>query len=523
MKRIRQLASLAALTLLVAAGRPAAAQGDPPAFTQAELEQLLAHVALYPDELLSQILMASTYPLEVVSAARWVGTRPDLSGDAASAAAAERGWAPSVAALAAFPEILKRMDADLEWTRMLGEAFLLQEAEVLATVQALRRRALAAGTLSAIEHLQVHDSGTYIQVRPARREIVYVPYYQPAWAYGGWWHPAHPPWYWTPPRRVVHAGYLPAFHSGFLWGNGVWLSTGFFYSSIHWPRSHVVILSPPRHYVHVVRAPGRPAYRGHRDWSRPDHRWKHDPHHRRGVTHRRRPDPGLRGPVAGMRSETGGRAPQASRALERRHAAPTGSGRVQRSQAGSVSRVPAGERSRQIDRTVPRVPGRPAGGAVSPTERPAVPAGQPLRSEIGAGRMLRTERAPRASPGSATQVRPESRRQPGARPPGGAASHRAPAFRDGGRSAGTAVPPRQSAPRIAGAPRSSAPPRPAAPSPATAPPRGSGPVRQRAHSQPGAVGRPAAEAHPNRRSQAGTPQPESTRRGDSAPRGRDRR
>src|SRR5512142_1269857 len=112
-----------------------------PAFSQPELDQMLAPIALYPDPLLSQILMASTYPLEIVEAARWSRANPSLKGDDAVRAVQQRDWDPSVKSLVAFPQILQMMDEKLDWTERLGDAFLAQEAQVMDTVQNLRQKA----------------------------------------------------------------------------------------------------------------------------------------------------------------------------------------------------------------------------------------------------------------------------------------------------------------------------------------------------------------------------------------------
>ena len=115
------------------------------AATQAELDQLLAPIALYPDPLLSQILMASTYPLEVVEAARWSRAHPGLGGQDALAAADPQDWDASVKALVAFPQVLALMDERLEWTERLGDVFVAQEPQVMETVQGLRQKAYAVG------------------------------------------------------------------------------------------------------------------------------------------------------------------------------------------------------------------------------------------------------------------------------------------------------------------------------------------------------------------------------------------
>src|SRR5262245_9167471 len=141
MKRI-----LAALMALLIAVPVAFAQHEQQrTYSQAELDQMLAPIALYPDPLLSQILMASTYPLEVADAAQWTRANPGLQGDAAVQAVRNEDWDPSVQSLVAFPQVLQRMDENPAWTRALGDAFLAQQPHVMDTVQQLRQREYAAG------------------------------------------------------------------------------------------------------------------------------------------------------------------------------------------------------------------------------------------------------------------------------------------------------------------------------------------------------------------------------------------
>ena len=135
-----------------AAPVPPPSPGAAPAsalLTQAQLAQLVAPIALYPDPLLAQILMASTYPLEVVEAARWVNVNGNraLKGDALTAAMQAQNWDPSVKALVPFPRVLQIMSDQLQWTQALGNAFLAQQADVMAAVQSLRQEAMAAGNL----------------------------------------------------------------------------------------------------------------------------------------------------------------------------------------------------------------------------------------------------------------------------------------------------------------------------------------------------------------------------------------
>jgi hypothetical protein len=133
--------------------------------------------------LLAQLLMASTYPLDVVQASRWTRDHGDLEGEALEQAAAQESWDPSVQALVFFPDLLARMNDNLDWTQDLGEAYLGQEEEVLDAIQRLRREAHEAGNLESNEHQQVVVEGDTIVVQPAEPEVVYVPSYSPATVY----------------------------------------------------------------------------------------------------------------------------------------------------------------------------------------------------------------------------------------------------------------------------------------------------------------------------------------------------
>ncbi|MEN8176693.1 MAG: DUF3300 domain-containing protein, partial [Pseudomonadota bacterium] len=158
---------------------PVTAEGFPPE----QIEQLVAPIALYPDALLAQMLMASTYPLDVVQAARWMGEHGDLEGEDLEKAAGQERWDPSVQALVFFPDVLGRMNDNLEWTQDLGEAYLGQEDDVIDAVQRLRQEAHDAGNLESTEQQQVMVEGDTIIVQPAQPEVVYVPTYNPTTVY----------------------------------------------------------------------------------------------------------------------------------------------------------------------------------------------------------------------------------------------------------------------------------------------------------------------------------------------------
>lgn len=279
-------AMLTALLFALSALAPAAA--DERTYSSAELQQLLAPIALHPDGVLSNILIASTFPLQVVQAARWSRENPRVDGDAALAAVADRAWDPSVKALVAFPEVLARMDEDLDWTQRIGEAFMFQEAMVMDSIQALRDRAYAAGNLKTTEHVRVVRQAESIVVEPVRREVVYVPYYDTRVVYGpSWWAPAYPPVYWSQPR-----GYRGSSLS-LYWGRPVYVSSSYYYSDFFWPQRHIVVVNShrhaPRRWHHTPRR-RPPVYQGHAD--RP-----HREAHREWADGRRETFPrGLRGP-----------------------------------------------------------------------------------------------------------------------------------------------------------------------------------------------------------------------------------
>jgi hypothetical protein len=250
-------------------GQPQQAQ---PAFAQQELDQMLAPIALYPDSLLSQILMASTYPIEVVQAARWSKANSGITGDQAVQAVEQNNWDPSVKSLVAFPQVLSMMDEKLDWTERLGDAFLSQQQQVMDTVQGLRQKAQAAGNLQSNENVRVEPQGQTIVIEQANPQVVYVPYYDPTYIYGPWWYPAYPPVFWGP-----WPGYYarPGFGAGFFWGGGITIGAGFFFGAFDWQHRHATVVNINNFYY---RAPLHPVG--------PPGGWQHDPGHRRGVPYR---------------------------------------------------------------------------------------------------------------------------------------------------------------------------------------------------------------------------------------------
>lgn len=237
-------------------------------FSREELAQMLGPIALYPDKLLSQILMASTYPLEVIEADRWVKKNPKLAGDPLDQALLDKEWDPSVKAICHFPAILALMSERITETTNLGNAFLAQEAEVMGMVQELRAKAYARGNLATTPEQKVMVEKETIVIEPANPRVIYVPYYDPYYIYGPWWYPAYPPYYWGPTGVSLGIGmsFWPGTYFGFSWGT--W---GYF----DWHN----------HYVHI-HAHERPRYVRHDHWYATPGRWVHSPVHRRGVAYR---------------------------------------------------------------------------------------------------------------------------------------------------------------------------------------------------------------------------------------------
>src|SRR5271156_362408 len=190
----------ASVTENPAAAPQAEAPAPPPAaetlpiFKAEQLDQLLAPIALYPDALLAQILMAATYPLEIVKADRWLQdpAHAYLQGDQLAAAIEAEAWDPSVKSLVPFPRILRMMDGQLDWMEQLGNAVMTQQGDVMDAIQRLRYQAAAAGTLWSNAEQQVTTERQGIVIEPANPEFIYPPVYSPA-VYGPWPYQDYPP------------------------------------------------------------------------------------------------------------------------------------------------------------------------------------------------------------------------------------------------------------------------------------------------------------------------------------------
>ncbi len=286
MNKISRFYTLSAALLLMLCGSLAIAQDQntTPVFKQEELEQLLAPVALYPDSLLSQILMASTYPLEVVQADRWVKQNKDLKADALAAALEKENWDPSVKSLVNFPQVLTMMSEKLDWTQKLGDAFLAQQKDVLDTAQKLRKKASDQNNLKTTEEQVVKVEQEKIIIESPSPQVVYVPTYNPTVIYGPWPYPAYPPYYYYPPGYVATSNLIS-------FGIGVAIGAAWGYSWGHcdWHGGDIDI-DVNRNFDfnrNIDRGKYAQQYKDRGNWSQADRgKWQHNPANRGGVAYR---------------------------------------------------------------------------------------------------------------------------------------------------------------------------------------------------------------------------------------------
>ncbi len=314
---VRVIAGLSLLIGLYPPPLPAqpAAQGgaeanaQPELFSEGQLDSLMAPIALYPDALLTPLLMATTYPLELVAAARWLEAddHKNLKGAALETALKPMSWDPSVKSLVPFPAVLEMLDKNLDWTQQLGYAMQVQEGDAFGAVQRLRLRAQQAGNLKSGPELMVRTEpapapppdapppppdqpSQVIVIEPAQPQTVYVPAYDPSVVYGTWPYPAYPPVYYPPP-----AGYYAgaALVSGLAFGAGVAITAGLWgwarpnwgccyggwggwgrygYSNINVNVNRYNQINVNRHWNGAANGgwrPQTPNYRPGQGWSRP--------------------------------------------------------------------------------------------------------------------------------------------------------------------------------------------------------------------------------------------------------------
>jgi hypothetical protein len=476
----------------------------PPAlFAPEQLEQIAAPIALYPDPLLAQVMMAATYPLEVVQAARFVQANPALQGGPLNDALRAQSWDDSVKSLVLFPQVLAMMNDKLDWTQRLGDAFLGQQQDLMDAVQRLRVRAQAQGTLATTAQQTViveQAPQPIIQIVPVNPQVIYVPVYNPIVVYGTWPYPAYPPYYYYPAGWPVGGAFF-SFGPGIFVGIGLW---GIF----DWHRHHVVIDAP--RYRRFTEAVNVEARRDELERGRAVRvegnrfSWEHNVVHRRGVGYRdasiqqrvggpRPADTVSREPFRG-RIEPGrvdpgrvdqGRAPQTGAEPRR---VDQGRGQPERIESRRVEPGRAQPGRTDQERGQPDWAARvPQGRVQAPAEQPRPSVQAPPRPEAGRaqpGSVPRVETAP-SSPAQS----PGQRREPGMfQGIGNGGDARAHGER--GRESRQTIAQPAPAPRTV-APPVSAPARPpavVAPPPAPSAPAPSAPPAQRPHGG-GAPGR----------------------------------
>jgi hypothetical protein len=280
MKTVSKMCGLTSLLFLVPLllAVSALAQESKP-FKAEELDQMLAPIALYPDALLSQVLMAATYPADVAEAAKWSKANSKQKGDAAVTAVQDKPWDNSVKSLVAFPQALATMAEKPEWVQRVGDAFLAQPNEVMDSVQRLRAAAQKSGNLQSNEQQKViveqapQTQQTIIKIEPANPQVVYVPAYNPTVVYGTWWYPSYPPVYLPPPPGYVVG---TALLSGIAFGIGVGI-TNSLWGGCDWGHGDIDIDIDRHNNINV----------GNKiEVNQNNVKWNHNPDNRRGVPYR---------------------------------------------------------------------------------------------------------------------------------------------------------------------------------------------------------------------------------------------
>jgi hypothetical protein len=239
-----------------------------------QLDQIVAPIALYPDTLLAEVLMASTYPLEVVEADRWASANKNLKGDALKAAADKQDWDDSIKSLVATPSVLSMMSSQLSWTRNLGDAVLAQQPDVMDAIQRLRAKAQAENKLQTTKQqtvsTQQQNGKQAIVITPTDPNTVYVPYYNPSVVYGAWPNTTYPPYYFPPAAGYVAGAAIAtgvAFGVGYAVGR--WANGGNYWGGgCNWGNNNINV----NRNVDVNRNVNV-------------NNWQHNSYHRRGVAY----------------------------------------------------------------------------------------------------------------------------------------------------------------------------------------------------------------------------------------------
>ena len=362
LSRLIMAALLCLLPLGALAQTPAAASSQA-LLKPAELDQLVAPIALYPDALLSEVLIASTYPLEVVQADRWAKSNNSLKGEALTAALAKQGWDDSVKALAQVPNVLTMMADQLDWTQKLGDAVLAQQPELMDAIQRLRGRAQANGKLQSTKEQTVtvesaapaqggggqaqegQAPAQYIVIEPTSPTEMYVPYYDPAVVYGAWPYPDYSPYYFPPPPGYYAGGAIAAgiaFGSAVAIGHAIWGNCDWGRRNINVANRNVNINNLDRSNINNFN------------------KWEHNADHRHGVKYNN----------ADVRQKFAKNDIQAGKGARQDFRGKDGQKVIDSARPGAGNRPGAGDRPGGEDRDRSGAGDRPGAGASKGGERP---------------------------------------------------------------------------------------------------------------------------------------------------------
>jgi hypothetical protein len=331
------------LAIVEVYAEPPPAEDQAPAIPADQLDSLVAPIALYPDPLLSQTLVASTYPLEIIQLQQWLAQNKHLKDKALADAVMKQDWDPSIQAMAAFPDVVKRLADNIKWTTDLGNAFLAQQSDVMDAVQRMRAKANAAGNLKSTEQQVVEtkavEGKTVYVIQPASTQVVYVPTYNPVVVYGPPVYP-YPPIYYPPPGYYA-TGMAVSFGIGVAMG-AAWGGSGGWGYGCGWGSHNDVTINNNNTYVrhsNVNRPANGPA-------GGAGNNWQHNPQHRGGAPYSSRATAHKYGGTAR------GDSMQSRRAAARLNASNVGGGRPQpgtmdrgaggRPQAGAMDRGAGG-------------------------------------------------------------------------------------------------------------------------------------------------------------------------------------
>lgn len=351
------------LPVLLAQASSASAP-DAAKFSKEQLDQMMAPVALYPDSLLAQVLMASTYPGDVADAAAWSKAHPDAKGDAAVGQVASQPWDPSVQSLVAFPQLLAVLGQDPSWVQRMGDAFLADSGAVMDSVQRLRRQAETAGNLKSNEQQKVTTQpatstaaagAQTIVIEPADPQVVYVPSYNPSVVYGTWAYPSYPPYYYPPPAYYYPGAALFSFGVGVAVGGALW-------GDLDWGHGDIDIDVDRYNNIN-----------SNRQINRSENTWRHNAANRDGVPYRDRGSReqfGRQLDGAGQRDQFRGRDPARDAERDRARQSMQDRGFERPAASNREAQQRAGQATRDMDRqggARPQAGDRARGDAQRPT------------------------------------------------------------------------------------------------------------------------------------------------------------